>query len=246
MNNRVNINKWIFFKPHKELILVCATLIWVWIIYYLDQNVYGNNIIFQLIPSLFITTLGICVCFPVFWIVKHKQEGFKGIGITTNRLATSILFSVILACWRGRELFNYIHNEGFINALLFNALSIWEVMFIFGWMFTRYRKSFGKIPACILTALSVGVYHCGSLLPENIIYLIVCIFVCGIFYSITDNIFTLWPIYWAVGCTASTMRSNMIFSNEMIILAVILLIIQIICIIFITKSSIKKKNINNY
>lgn len=78
--------------------------------------------------------------------------------------------------------------------------------YIFGWLFTRYTKAFGKIGAVILTALSVGIYHIGSLPVVNNSYLILCVLICGICLSITDNIFTLWPIYWVIGCSASVLR----------------------------------------
>ena len=62
------------------------------------------------------------------------------------------------------------------KAFIYNALSIWEVIFLYGWLFTRFEKSFGKIIAVLLTAISVGLYHTGTLPVQNILYLCVCVF----------------------------------------------------------------------
>lgn len=162
------------------------------------------------------------------------------LGITTKRLWISILFSICLSIWSGLELIKYVNNPNFINTILFNALCCWEVLFIFGWMFTRFNKSFGILPACILTAIGVGIYHIGSLPLKNIIYLMFCIFVCSIFYAISENIFTLWPLYWAVGTSSSTLKGGMEFPVEMIFMAIILFILQLLGVFIIGLRSKKK------
>jgi hypothetical protein len=112
-------------------------------------------------------------------------------------------------------------------------------------MFTRYTKAFGKIMAVILTALSVGIYHIGSLPTANILYLMFCIFLCGICFAITDNIFTLWPIYWAIGCSASVLRGygSEMFGWEMVIAMGIMLFLQLtgLGIIKVRANSCKRK-----
>jgi membrane protease YdiL (CAAX protease family) len=114
-------------------------------------------------------------------------------------------------------------------------VSIWEVFFLFSWLFTRYESSFGKIPAILLTALSVGLYHIGTLKSENIIYLVFCVFILAICFSITKNIFTLWPLYWTIGCSASTLRSGMEFSGLFIGVFVFILVVQIGYLLYLKK-----------
>jgi hypothetical protein len=118
-----------------------------------------------------------------------------------------------------------------ILTILFNALAIWEVIFIFGWLFTRYEKCFGKMPAIILSSISVGIYHIGSLTINDILHLCLVIIVCGIFYALVENLFMLWPIYWAIGCSASTLRSGMQFPKELVVMSAFILSIQITIIV---------------
>ena len=54
--------------------------------------------------------------------------------------------------------------------------------------------------------------------------------VCGGFYAISENIFTLWPVYWAIGCSASTLSSGMRFPVKMVYISAATLVIQMIII----------------
>lgn len=213
-------------KPQKELIIVIATLLLMWLFYYLDRH----NCPYAWFPALTVVLMiGFCVGFPAYWIAIHNKEGFSGLMITTKKLLPALGIGILLAVWRGFELIPQLHNDNLLNTVLFNMLCIWEACFIYCWMYTRYERSFGKIAACILTALSVGLYHVGSLPAKNILYLMLCILICAICISFTHNIFTVWPLYWLVGCSASTLAGGMTFPFEAVILAAAVLVIQLIC-----------------
>jgi len=172
------------------------------------------EVILSLLVSLLGTVILLCVVFPVYWVTRVTDEGIEGLGITGRNLPLAVIFSLLLCLWRFSEIREFIGQPFFISSILFNALSIWEVLFIFGWLYTRYKRSFRELPAILLTSLSVGIYHIGTLETDRIISLCVVIIVCGVFYGITNSIFTVWPIYWAVGCSASTLSSSMRFSME--------------------------------
>lgn len=215
----------------KELVVTAVTLLIMWLGYYADNRIFSDNMIFTLFGSMLGIVIGLCVVFPLYWVTRVTKEGIQGLGITREKLPVSILMGIILCTWRFLEIKSFIGSESFWPTLLFNAFSIWEVLFIFGWLFTRYKRAFGNLPAILLTSLSVGVYHIGTLELERIVSLCVVIVVCGVFYSITENIFTLWPVYWAVGCSASTLGSGMEFPMEMVCISGITLVIQIVIII---------------
>ncbi|MDO5521599.1 MAG: hypothetical protein Q4G58_13990 [bacterium] len=228
------------FQPGKEVVLTVITVLLMWIGYYGDTNNFKGNELYGLIVSMGCIVLGLCVAFPAWWVVVHQKEGIQGLGITTKKMGLSLIFTAVLATWRYFEIREYIGQEGFVTTLLYNGLAIWEVMFIFGWLFTRYQKAFGKIPAIGLTAISVGIYHIGTLSVEGILSLCLVIIICSLCYGITNNIFTLWPVYWTIGCSASTLKSGMVFPAEMIPLSAIVLAIQIVIIGMIQWRYIKK------
>ena len=211
-------------EKKKELIVTVITLIAMWIGYYADNNIFSDNMIFGIV-------IGLCVVFPLYWVTCVTREGIQGLGITLKNLPLALLFTIILGAWRFLEVKNYIAEAAFVPTILFNAFSIWEVLFFFGWLFTRYKRAFGWQAAILLTSLSVGIYHIGTLTLEKIVALCVVIVVCGVFYSISENIFTLWPIYWAIGCSASTLSSGMDFPMEMAYLSAITLFIQFMIVI---------------
>ena len=218
------------FRPDRETVIAVITMLLMWAGYYGDNNTFAGNGLYGLVVSMGLIVLGLCVGFPAWWIVVHQREGLKGLGITGQKLGFALLTGLVLAGWRFLQLRTYIGQEGFVTTLLYNGLSIWEVLFLFGWLFTRYRKAFGKIPAICLTAVSTGVYHIGTLSAAGIVSLCLVVAVCGIGYALTDNIFTLWPLYWTVGCSASTLVNGMKFPKEMIPLTAVVLLIQIVII----------------
>lgn len=224
-------NNWFRFEPQKELILAVVSLLWMWFSYYTSEKVFADSMLYTIIVSILLTMIGVCIILPVWWVAIHKKEGIVGLGITTKNLGYALLFAILLGGWRFLEIRQFVGNPNLLNSLLFNGLAIWEVMFIFGWLMTRYERSFGKLPAIVLTAVSVGIYHIGTLTTENILRLCLVICVCGICYMITENIFTLWPVYWPIGCSASTLRSGMSFPTELIVMSAIILMIQILIII---------------
>ena len=221
-----------YFKlnPNREMIVTVITLGLMWAMYYADNNLFKDSMVFPFVSLIFVV-LGLCTVLPLFWVFRVTGEGLRGLGITTEKLALSIIFSIILGVWRFIGIREYLSSPDLITTVLFNAFSIWEVMFIYGWLFTRYKRAFGKIPAVVLTAASVGIYHIGTLSIHNILLLCLSVIVCGIFYMISGNIFTLWPLYWAIGCSASTLKSGMHFPVEMVYLSMVTLLIQLFIII---------------
>ena len=220
----------------KELAAAVVTVLIMWAAYYADNNLIRDNMLLSILVSLLGTVILLCVVFPVYWVTRVTDEGIEGLGITGKNLPLAVLFSLILCIWRFSEIREYIGQPFLISAILFNAFSIWEVLFIFGWLYTRYKRSFGELSAILLTSFSVGIYHIGTLETDRIISLCVVIVVCGVFYGITNSVFTLWPIYWAVGCSASTLGSGMRFSMEMVYMAVTTYIIQILIIVIFARS----------
>lgn len=230
----------------KELAATVVTVFIMWAAYYADNNLIGDNMILSLLVSLLGTVILLCVVFPVYWVTRVTDEGIEGLGITGRNLPLAVIFSLLLCLWRFSEIREFIGQPFFISSILFNALSIWEVLFIFGWLYTRYKRSSGELPAILLTSISVGIYHIGTLETDRIISLCVVIIVCGVFYGITNSIFTVWPIYWAVGCSASTLSSSMRFSMEMVYLAAITLFIQIIIIVLLVRPLRIRKTIDRF
>ena len=217
------------FERHKDVIVAGITLIMMWAGYYCSQHEVGGRM-FSFCLSIGIMIL-LCVVFPVWWVTHIDKEGIAGLRIQRQNLGISLVLSALLAVWRGYGAREYMFQMGAVWTILFNLLAIWEVIFIYGWLFTRFEKCFGKIPAILLTAVSVGIYHIGSLTPDAILRLCGCVLICSVAYAVVNNIFLLWPIYWAIGTSASTMGSGMSFPMEMVIMSAGILAIQIAIIV---------------
>jgi hypothetical protein len=231
MKVREWIHKHLYLRVSGETWLAVVTLLLMWAGYYVDnRRVFGDSEIWAVgvwgIGGIVILT----VLFPVWWIVRYKEEGFAGLGVRKEKLGLALLIGLGLAGWRLIELLPYLGEPGIWRVMAFNLLSIWEVVFLFGWLFTRFAKAFGKIGACVGTAIAVGIYHFGSLPVENILYLMFCVFVCAVCVAFTGNIFTVWPMYWVIGCTASMVRGYgpNVIAWDMVMMMGIALALQLI------------------
>lgn len=228
-----------------ETLIAIITIFIMWAGYYIDNHGFFEG---NLIWEVGIWGIGVIiimnVCFPAWWIVKIKGEGFAGMGITTKRLGLALLLGILLGGWRFIELIPYLNDAGLVRVVIFNLLSIWEACFLFGWLFTRFTKAFGKIAAVILTAVGEGIYHIGTYPSDKIIYLVLCLCICGICFATTDNIFTVWPIYWISGCSASVMKGygSEIITWELVVLMGAVLIIQLLYLTILAIRMKKSKN----
>ncbi|MDO5558290.1 MAG: hypothetical protein Q4F95_01695 [Oscillospiraceae bacterium] len=193
-----------------ETILAFISVFVMWGGYYADnRHIFGDSMIFTFIWGIGVVA-GLNVCFPAWWIVIKKGEGFAGMGITLKNIGPALIFSAALGAIRFNDLYTAskgIEFKNILPVLIFNLLSIWEVCFLFSWLFTRYKNAFGKWAAALLTVVSVCIYHIGSLPLRQLLTLMAYVFLCALCFAVTENIFTLWPVYWVVGCSASVIRA---------------------------------------
>ena len=223
------------WKPSKELWVVLLSLLWMWFAYYTVTIPFRDKILYRLIVWVFFTAVAVSFCLPAWWVLFHKKEDKSSLGITSNMLLVSLCLSVILAATRIAGLIPYLNHPALMLHLIYNGLSIWEVSFLYAWLFSRFNIMFGNLPAIVLTTLSTGIYHIGTLsIPQILSLCAATLLVCAA-YSTTHNILTIYPVYWVIGCTASTMSNEFLFDPLYVLAAVFVLIVQIIFLSFCLK-----------
>lgn len=71
------------------------------------------------------------------------------------------------------------------------------MLFIYGFLRSGFERSFGIIPAIILTAVFYSLHHAGFQ-PEFMHLFFVGIMYVSVYY-ITKNLFIIFPFFWGVG-----------------------------------------------
>jgi membrane protease YdiL (CAAX protease family) len=148
-----------------------------------------------------IGTVGVCVIFPLYWMVVRRKKGLDTLGITPKHWLASLLVGVLLA---GFSLWDYHRSFGIsvamIPSLIVGVYALWEIVFVYGWLQLRFEEAFGIIPGIILASLSGSLYHIGYGSFDFSIF--VGMFIAGVFgaviFRFTKNILILWPFFMPI------------------------------------------------
>jgi len=244
INYRTKNNSLFKCKPDFDIVLALFTLCLMWISYYGVMNIswYKGSDIVSILLFVILTNICLAVAFPIWWIKNHKKQPLSELGLTKKYLILSIAISLILAFWRGIDLIPAMQNLDlsiWLPVMLSSALIFWEPFFVFGWLQTRYENSFGIIPAIFLSALSFILYQIGSAPIEGLENLFFIYIILATAFSITRNIFVLWPIYWCIGSTVNQLTLGMHHDWDEVIVFLVALIIQIGLIYYLLKKTNK-------
>jgi membrane protease YdiL (CAAX protease family) len=191
------------WSPSMDTGMAVFSQVLMMVLAYLGLNLFGktwfgSSILFGLIGAL-----GVGVILPLYWMVVIRERELKEVGITREKWLVSLIVSLILG---GLLFWQYYRSFG-INAttiptFLVIAYTLWEVVFVCGWLQLRFEEAFGIIPGIILAGFCFSIYHLGYGwydLPG-----LVGLFGAGLFLTIvfrfTRNILILWPFLWPVGC----------------------------------------------
>jgi len=191
------------WSPSMDTVMAVFSQVLMMILAYLGLNLFGktwfgSSILFGLIGAL-----GGGVILPLYWMVVIRERELKEVGITREKWLVSLIVSLILGgllFWQYYRSFEI--SAATIPTFLVVAYTLWEVVFVCGWLQLRFEEAFGIIPGIILAGFCFSIYHLGYGwydLPG-----LVGLFGAGLFLAIvfrfTRNILILWPFLWPVGC----------------------------------------------
>ena len=234
------------FKPNLDLLVAIITLLLTWVSYYGVEHWYRSNSTFDLLAGIvlfiIVTNIFINVVFPIWWVVYYRKLSLSDLGITSKLLIPSLILGCILALWKGISLPELVVGINWVPHLIVSALIFWEPFFVFGWLQSRYEKSFGIIPAILFAAASFILYQIGTADISSLLYLFGTYIILATVMASTKNIFSLWPIYWCIGSSVNSLSSGMKPYNwDIVAIYAIVLIIHI----WYIRKAYKKQNKTN-
>ena len=185
------------WSPSADTAAAALSVVLLTILAYLGLVLFEGTWLSFLIFVL-MGTVGVCVIFPLYWMVVRRKKGLDTLGITTKHWLASLLVGVLLA---GFSLWGHYHSFGIsvaiIPSLIVGVYALWEIIFICGWIQLRFEEAFGIIPGIILAALSGSLFHIGYGYLD--LSILVGMFIAGVFmaaiFRFTKNILILWPFF---------------------------------------------------
>ncbi len=148
---------------------------------------------------------GLGIVFVTIYVSRKGKETLADMGFSRRKLKLSIVVDLILAAGllamfikdgipEGTE----ILSAGNVYAAVYILTAgIFEMLFIYGFLRMSFEKSFGIIPAIILTSAFYSFHHSGFQ-PEFLHLFLVGLMYCSVFY-ITRNMLVIFPFFWGVG-----------------------------------------------
>ena len=194
------LKRFFLWSPSADTAIAALSVVLLTILAYLGLVLFEGTWL-SFIIFVLIGTVGVCVIFPLYWMVARRKKSLDTLGITTKHWLASLLVNVFLA---GFSLWGYHRSFGIsaaiIPSLIVGVYALWEIVFVCGWLQLRFEEAFGIIPGIILAALCVSLYHIGyGWIDLSILagMLIVGVFMAAIF-RFTKNILILWPFFMPV------------------------------------------------
>ena len=234
--------KWIKFEPNKDTFVAFITgFIMIFAFYGWTHFFVNDHGIGYLIYSLLILLLP--VLFPIWWMVWHRGYPLSELGLTKNRLFTSILISFVLFLFFGTLILIKYPFYSVIPNLIVATLSLWEAFFVFSWLQLRFDKAFGILPGILLASGFFAAYHLCTVPLTLLIIIFLKDILLSSAFRITSNLLVIWPLAWITANGLGTLLTITFLTGEtswnsgQIALLAIILIIQLLYIFYSSKKA---------
>ena len=217
------------YSPNIDTGAAFVTFALMIVVYYLNAH-YGYRQ-----PAIFfgvfvgIGHLLLNTAIPALFVFYVRKEDWSGLGITKKRAILSIAISAGLAALMFPELQRTLtsFNGNPAPHIIYNGISLWEPLFVYGWLQIRFERAFGYLIAPILAGACFAAYHIGSVPQETLITLFVFGVIYGVIFALVENLLVLIPATWAVSSSIGTIQSGFSFDWTTVVIYSVVLAIQI-------------------
>ena len=217
------------WDPGLDTLLAAATLLAFWGCYWAGSAVHGAFLIGGI---LIVGTL-----VPAWTVLHQRREGLEGLGITHRFVRISLLVSAVLGAGSAYQLFALAGEQGapVLPHLLGNLVVLWEPLFVFGWLFLRWERAFGWLPAILLVGIGFALQHVGSVPPAVAIGFGGFAIAFGIVFALVRNLLILWPLFYPIASGIGTLQSGVIFDWADVVSGTVLLAVQAVLLVVMVR-----------
>lgn len=178
----------------------------------------------------------LAVGIPVYWVTRVERQPISSLGLTTQGWLPSLGLSLILCLITFYQLFfkapAISSRDLWLPMAVAGALSLFEPLFVFGWLQLRFEKDFGVLPGILLAAFGFGIYHI-LYTPGSFAGQFNDAIMFAVFFRLTGNLLVVWPLLW--GATSAWYcigGSGCFYSWPMVVPTVVTLLIEVAYIAF--------------
>jgi len=236
--------QWVSFKPEADTWIALASIPAMTLLYYLNTHYGFEHPAVFFIGFVFLGHVLLNTVLPVYVVLVMRGEGLSELGITKNKLLTSLIISALLAASIYPSLIAVL--KGFEGNpapnIVYNAIALWEPLFVFSWLQLRFERAFGIIAGVIMASFGFMSYHIGSFPPDMLLVLFMTGAFYGALFAYVRNLCVLIPITWATASTMGTIQGGYIFDWLTVSIYVVVLVLQILILWYVSKRAFKGLN----
>ncbi|HCH47712.1 MAG TPA: hypothetical protein DEX36_07315 [Glutamicibacter sp.] len=119
-------------------------------------------------------------------------------------------------------------NANIASHLVANFLVLWEPFFVFGWLYLRWERAFGWLPAIALTGLGFTIQHLGSVPLAAAAGFGVFAIMFAVVFALVRNLVVLWPLFYPVASGIGTLQAGFVMGWDDAGISAILLVLQLL------------------
>ncbi|MEO7587413.1 MAG: hypothetical protein ABIS84_05235 [Arachnia sp.] len=174
---------------------------------------------------------------PSLVVLMQRREGLAGLGIRRRFLLPSLMISAVLGVGSAYQLFSMAAAQGVpvVPQLVANLLVMWEPLFIFGWLFLRWERAFGWLPAILLTGVGFALQHIGSVPFEVALGFGVFAVLFGVVFACVRNLAILWPLFYPVASGIGTLQAGFVMGWSEVVSGAVLLGVQVAVLVVVAR-----------
>lgn len=218
MRTRRRVVAW---DPGVDTLIALGTLLGVWACYWAGATIHP--------AFLYAGILLLGTVVPAAVVLRRRREGLEGLGLTRRFLVLSLLLSAMLGAGSAYQLFILVAEQGIpvLPHLLGNLVVLWEPLFVFGWLFLRWERAFGWLPAIGLVGAGFALQHVGSVPLAAALSFGAFALAFAVVFALVRNLLILWPLFYPVASGIGTLQSGIAMGWEDVVIGAVLLVVQL-------------------
>lgn len=224
----------IAWDPGRDTLIALGTLLAFWGCYFAGSAL-GSW--FLVLGILLVGTL-----IPALTVLRLRGEGWEGLGFTRRFLVTSLIIAAVLGAGSAYQLIVTASElqVQLLPHLLANFLVFWEPLFVFGWLYLRWERAFGWLPALFLTSVGFALQHVGSVpLPVALSFGMFAL-VFSIVFAFVRNLAILWPLFYPVASGIGTLQSGLAMGWDDVLSGALIFVVQLCILFFVARGIVKR------
>ncbi|MFV0427104.1 MAG: type II CAAX prenyl endopeptidase Rce1 family protein [Beutenbergiaceae bacterium] len=235
--------RWAQWRPGRDTIWALASIALMWLCYWSNTMLEQRQSWLSLVVFFIVGNIVVCTVIPAWVVTRGTDEGWAGLGFTRNRLVISLVITVVMSAGSLTYFLQLAQASGVdpVQHLAYNMVILWEPLFVYGWLYLRFRRAFGWLPGIVLAAAGFAGYHLGSV-PLS---LLAVYFSTGLLFSIlmaiTRNLWVIFPLASGISSGIGTVQAGLEFTWETAATGAVVLLVQglVLWLIFRSRPALK-------